>query len=163
MSLPNKDLDELRENVDRLERQVTQSSSREEALELAIKAAETSMRALKIASNPDDKVEYSKRVRQLMRQAEEIKSGGEWKTSLTGIHTSTPMNPDQVRTLKEPVNSRKLPTAEKILVLKAGYLNGVRFPPWDGPPSDSEFELRPGEHLFTYVSFLSLSLFLTRY
>lgn len=154
MSLPSKALEELREDVDKYERQVAQSTSREEALELAIRAAETSMRALNLVNDPNEKAKYSTRAQQLMRQAEQIKQSGEWRRSAPSIPTQPPLAKDQVRLLKEPVNSRKLPTKEQILLLKASYLNGVRFPPWDGPPSDSEFVWKPGEDLFTYVSFV---------
>ncbi|CZT15376.1 related to Calpain-like protease palB/RIM13 [Ramularia collo-cygni] len=149
MSLPSKDLEELREDVDRYEQQVAQSGSREEALELAIRAAEISMRALNLVSDPNEKVKYSTRAKQLMRQAEQIKQSGEWRRSAPRIPVQPPLRTEQARLLKEPVNSRKLPTSEKILLLKASYLNGVKFPPWEGPPSDSEFERRPGEALFT--------------
>lgn len=151
MSLPSKDLEELRDDVDKYERQVAQSSSREEALELAIRAAETSMRALSLVKDPNEKVKYSTRAQQLMRQAEQIKHSGEWRNSAPSIPAQPSLAKDKVRLLKEPVNSRKLPTKERILLLKASYLNGVRFPPWDGPPSDSEFVWKPGEALFTYV------------
>lgn len=155
MTLPSKDLEEIREDVDRLERQVAESSSREEALELAIKAAETSMRALSMVSDPNQKVKYSTRAQHLMRQAEQIKRSGEWRRSALNVPVQLPLKSNQVRLLKEPVNSRKLPTREQVILLKAGYLNGVRFPPWNGPPSDSEFQRRPGEALFTYVSLVS--------
>lgn len=155
MSLPSKDLEEMRENVDRLDTQVAQSSSREEALELAIKAVEISMKALSLVNDPSEKAKCSTRAKQLMRQAEKIKQSGEWRRSTPRVPALSPLRPDQVRLLKAPVNSRELPRKENILLLKAGYLNGVKFPPWDGPPKNSEFERRPGEDLFMYVFFVS--------
>lgn len=154
MSVPSNDPEELGEDVDRYERQVAASSSREEALELAIRAAETSMRALNLVSDPKERIKYSTRAQQLMRRAEHIKRNGEWRNPAPTAPPLSPLRPDQVRLLTEPVNSRELPRKEKVLLLKASFLNGVKFPPWDGLPADSEFERKPGEPLFTYVSFV---------
>lgn len=150
----SKDLEEMREDVDRLERQVAQSNSREEALELAIRAAETSMKALRLVRDPNEKVKYTTRAQQLFKQAEEIKRSGHWRRSAPSIPPAAPLKPEQVRLLKEPVNSRQLPKSEQLIMLRAGFLNGVKFPPWKGPPADSEFQRKPGEALFVYVSFV---------
>lgn len=66
----------------------------------------------------------------------------------------------KIRKLKEPVSSRPLPISEKILLLKASFINGFKFPPWKEAPADSEFELQEGEQLFQYVpAALALSRF----
>jgi hypothetical protein len=50
--------------------------------------------------------------------------------------------------LREPVSTRILPITEKILLLNAAKLNGLKFPPWPGPPKPEEFEIRDGEEPF---------------
>lgn len=55
-----------------------------------------------------------------------------------------------VRTLREPLSSRKRAVKEEIILLKASLVNGIKCPPWDKIPSSDEFAL----HLtgvFTYV------------
>lgn len=154
----SQDLEELKIDAERLERQLLQSNSKDEALEVAIKAAETSMRALKLAKEPSEKSQLSTRVKRLLDEAERIKISTDWRqvvrssssTTSTG-NGSIPTNV-RVRTLKEPHSTRKLPNQEQILLYKASYLHGFKFPPWTTPPAPDEFELKEGEELFTYVS-----------
>lgn len=162
MSLPSQDLEELRQDAERLASQLPQSSSKDEALEIAIKAAETSMRALKLLSDPTEKAHYTARARALMLEAEQIKNSADWREVIQQrpeIRKSTPpRSAGPVRVLKEPVSTRELPTREKIIKLKSGFLNGVKFPEWTGPPVVSEFALKDGEGLFVYVSLCLLSI-----
>ena len=156
MSRPNRDLEELREDADRYAYQLPRSSSRDEALEIAIKAAETSMQALKLARDPIEKSNLSARVKQLLEEAEKIKLSKDWKQTLqpVPVNASGNGNPNtsKTRKLKEPQSTRKLPKSEQILLLKTGYLNGCKFPPWTASPDASEFQLQDGEDLFLYVS-----------
>jgi hypothetical protein len=155
----SKELDTLRKDAERLAGELAQSSSRDEALEIAITAAETSMKALSLVSNPDEKKQYSAQVRQYMRDAERIKDGEDWR-AVRDSHSATNVKDgpaavavnSKVRTLKEPQNSRKLPTREQVILLKSGFLNGVKFPQWSKTPDQSEFEKIPGEDMFLYVS-----------
>lgn len=55
-------------------------------------------------------------------------------------------------TLSEPLPTRVLLTREQIILLKGSKLNGFLFPPWTTSPDASEFELRPGESPYLYVS-----------
>ena len=160
MSLPSKDLDELKSDAERLSKQLPRSSSKDEALEVAIEAAELSMQALKLARNKDEKALLSTRVKQLLDEAERIKRSKDWRTvahstpvangSAGGVATGN----NKSKALEAPVSSRELPTSEKVLLLKAGYLNGFKFPPWSQPPEPNEFELRESEELFLYVSLM---------
>lgn len=155
MSSTNTNLDELRQDVERFTQQLRNAGSRDEALEVAIKAAETSMQALKLASDPKEKTQLSSRVKQLLTEAEDIKTNDDWKSTIqqteSASNGTTPPK-TKARVLKEPQSKRKLPTSEQVLLLKAGYLNGFKFPPWTTPPEPSEFELCEGEELFLYVS-----------
>jgi calpain-7 len=54
----------------------------------------------------------------------------------------------QIHRLAEPVSSRKLPSKESIILLKASMVNGFKFPPWDKTPSTEEFALQRGVDLF---------------
>jgi hypothetical protein len=158
MSIPNTSLESLREDAERLFQRLPQASSRDEALEVAIKAAETSMHALKLSTDPKEKAQLSTRVSQLLTDAEKIKTSEDWRKEVQSLqprvdsHNGAPVMNGKVRALKEPQSQRKLPTSEQVLLLRAGYLNGFKFPPWTTPPAPSEFELREGEELFLYVS-----------
>lgn len=158
MSLPSKDLEELKNDAERLDAQLLRSSSKDEALEVAIKAAETSMRALKLAQDPNERSKLSTRVKQMLEEAERIKMSTDWRKAVQyrpSVNGSSSIKADTVaraQTLQEPRSTRKLPNHEQILLLRASYLNGFKFPPWTTPPEPSEFELKNGEDLFLYVS-----------
>jgi calpain-7 len=159
MSQPERSLEDLRSDAEQLRKQLLHSSSKDEALEVAIKAAETSMRALKLAQDPVEKSQLSARLKHLLGEAEQIKRSTDWRKAIgsgaPNFHAATPL---PSRLLKEPQSTRQLPNHEQILLLKAGFLNGFKFPPWTGPPASSEFELQDGEELFMYVSFVSFLL-----
>ena len=78
MSLSPDDLNSLRQDADELSLKLVRSKSRGEALENAINAADTSMRALKLADNPIDRSQLSRRVTQLLQEAEKIKTNSNW-------------------------------------------------------------------------------------
>ena len=153
MSVPSKSLDQLRQDAESSVQRLSQASSRDEALEAAIKAAELSMQALKLASDPKEKKQLSSRVGKLLEDAERIKTNEDWQSVIRIVDpiqgaTATRSNS---RVLKQPESQRTLPTSEKILLLRVGYLNGFKFPPWTTPPEPSEFDLHDGEELFLYV------------
>jgi hypothetical protein len=139
---------------------MARASSRDEALEIAIRAAEASMKALSLVTDPAEKTKYSARVKKYMQDAERIKKGDDWRavsnprsfTSVDNGNGATINTSNKVRVPRGPPNSRKLPTREQVILLKAGFLNGVKFPPWTSAPDRSEFERAPGEDLFMYVS-----------
>lgn len=139
------------------------SRSKDEALEIAIKATETSMQALKLSQNAGEKTKWSNRVKQLLGDAERIKLSTDWRQDVSSIIRTTAPTPFNGQSdcvlpvkpsvgLEAPQSSRSLPKAEHILLLKASYLNGFKFPPWTMPPAPDEFELKDGEDLFVYVS-----------
>ena len=157
MSAPSKDLEQLRQDAERLATQLPQCSSRDEALEVAIKAAETAFSALRLVKDPSEKAKYTARAKELMQEAETIKKSEDWRQAIA--QASQPrgeaaFDASKIRLLKEPVNSRALPKSEQIIILRGGFLNGEKFPEWSGAPSSSEFERKDGEELFLYVSLL---------
>ena len=118
------------------------------------------MQALRLAQNPDEKVKLTAQVQQLLGEAERIKSSKDWNAitppsritdQLTGNLPAATTEP-KPRCLKEPVSTRQLPKSEQILLLKASYLNGFKFPPWTASPVDGDFARADDEDLFLYVT-----------
>ena len=164
MSQQSSTVDHVRQDADQLSNRLLHCQSRDEALEVAIQAAETSMRALKLAKDPTEKSQLSKRVQQLLDEADRIKTDPNWKQVLRASHTSpngttASKQTSSGRALKEPVSSRTLPKSEQILLLKASLLNGFKFPPWDTPPAAKEFALGEDGELYVDGTDLSLSKF----
>lgn len=167
MSLPSKDLEQLKQDAERLADQLPQSTSKDEALEVAIKAAETAMQALKLAQDPSEKAKLTTRLKQLLAEAEQIKLSKDWRATIqmssgqpsNGTSNNTMATSSKQRVLKEPHSTRELSKSDQILLLKAGFLHGFKFPPWTSPPDPEEFELKDGEELFLYVSFVRTFFF----
>lgn len=65
-------------------------------------------------------------------------------TSLTP--SATPWS--HIRRLAEPMSVRKRSTKENIILLKASMVNGFKCPPWDKPPSTSDFALSDNNSVF---------------
>ncbi|KAK0308842.1 cysteine protease [Friedmanniomyces endolithicus] len=126
------------------------ASSREEALQSTIDAAEASMRALKLVEDPKDKARHSARFKQLLQEAERIKHCEDWRSTPARSSASQPAT-------KIPASTRNPSRAEQILLLKASYLNNLKFPPWTTPPAPDEFDLADGESLFVDAPELCLS------
>ncbi|KAI4668487.1 uncharacterized protein J4E78_002314 [Alternaria triticimaculans] len=76
--------------------------------------------------------------------------------SQTAALTPSTAPHSQIHRLREPISSRKLPTKESIILLKASTVNGFKFPPWDKTPSADEF-VSEGEAAYTDTRDLSLS------
>lgn len=143
--------------LQKLQDALAEASTQDEALEIALSAAELSMRALKLAKDPSMKKSLSTRVKSLLEEAERIKFNENWKAKSTGKTRRLPtprttVDPTTIRKLQEPFSTRKQSKEEQILVLRASRLNGFKFPPWSTPPNESEFELRDGEQSFSYVN-----------
>lgn len=138
------DLEQLRQDADQLAAQLPRSTTKDEALDIAIKAAETAFKALKLVKDANEKASFTARAKQFMQDAETIKRSSDWRQAV--------QQASQVRVLTEPANTRELSTKERIILLRGGFLNGVKFPEWNGAPPPSEFELKDGEEPFLYVS-----------
>lgn len=106
------------------------------------------MNALKLAKDPAEKGRYSATVARLLKDAEDIKAGKNWRQQSSSNRSSVSTN-GTAKELREPLSTRQLPKSEQILLLKASYLNGFKFPPWTSSPAPSEFELAPNSALFT--------------
>lgn len=143
------------DHCQRLEKQVPLASSKDDALETALLAAELSMKALKLADDPSIRKLMNNKVKSLLDEAERIKTTGIWKVVNDAVKSSGDgvgeIDVSKLKLLEEPVSTRRLTTAEEILLLKASKLNGFKFVPWKDPPPDTEFEIKEGEVPFRYV------------
>lgn len=68
-----------------------------------------------------------------------------------------PISFPHVHRLAEPVSTRIRSKREDITFLKASLFNGFKFPPWNGNPSPTEFQLEPGVASFVDTRDLNLS------
>lgn len=102
------------------------------------------MRAMTLSNNPETTKLMKFKSEHFLNEAQRIKSSHHWNPSKRPQVDAT-----KLPKLPEPVSSRKLPTSEQILLLKASQLNGFKFPPWKDTPEDHHFELLPGQQLFT--------------
>ncbi|RDA83325.1 hypothetical protein CP532_4458, partial [Ophiocordyceps camponoti-leonardi (nom. inval.)] len=91
------------------------------ALENAIRAAELYMAAAGETSEKSHAARLRRKCRELIDYAEKLK------------------------TTQAPLSS----APQSKVLLGASRLHGNDFPPWDGDPDDSEFELQPGSELYT--------------
>lgn len=162
MSLPSTDSDELKQDAEQLAEQLPQSSSKDEALEIAIQAAETAMKALTLAKDPNEKAKLTTRFKQLLAEAEKIKQNKDWSNEVLAPYSPSSNDTssksrstnDRPETLKPPESSRNLSNGEQILLLRASFLHGFKFSPWTKSPALELFELKDGEDMFLYVLLL---------
>jgi calpain-7 len=128
--------------------------SKDDALRIALAAAELSIQALRLTKDPDVRRNMSADASALLSEAERIKHDDGWdqkKSPSTALdHSPKGLHVSQFLKLKEPISTRLTTRTEEILLLKASKLNGFKFPPWKGEPKDSEFELKDGDRPFLY-------------
>ena len=127
----------------KLEHDLPYAATKDAALDIAVLAAQNSMKALRLSNDPDTVKAMRYKSEYFLNEAERIKATERW----------TPCARDQIDASKlprlvEPVSSRTPLKSEQILLLKASHLNGFTFPPWKNIPDDSEFEHSPGRQLF---------------
>lgn len=142
--------------MDVLPKAIYLASSKDEALDIAIKSAEAAMKGLKLAKDANEKARQSTRVQQLLAEAERIKHSPDWRRTIAALSRSHPSPSQRISAaprkvsvgFREPQHLRQPPRSEEILLLKAGYLNGFKFPPWSAPPTSDEFTLKEGEGPF---------------
>lgn len=96
-----------------------------DALTYAIRAAELYMAAAGEAPSKSEAARLRRRCQELILYAEKLKA-----------QQATPSSS----------------SAQPEILRRASRLHGNDFPPWEADPLDGEFDLRPGEGLFTLVS-----------
>ncbi|KAL2024463.1 hypothetical protein VTK56DRAFT_8274 [Thermocarpiscus australiensis] len=113
----------------------------DEALKLAIAAAELYMQAAAKAKTPADRSRLSRKFEDLVGLGERLKANAR-----AAAASSRPPVPE---------STRMLTTAEKAILLKASRLHGNLFPPWESAPGPEGFSGSPGD---AYIDPSSYSL-----
>lgn len=207
-----------------LQGQISKAATKDEALKLAFAAAELCLKALKVATDKEQKSSITAQCKSLLDEAEEIKHSEDWvllqpqsliqvsveaptplpsnspsdpaliRQRATGVAApdllsgdvvadplahltmgepakssasvspdltpssepltaiTTPdlarsrIRPQDVRTLPEPINSRKVPKRELIILWRVSKLNGRSYPPWEADPEESDFSMDTGRY-----------------
>lgn len=149
--LPETNNDKPEAELERLEAALHNNKNTDAALNIALRAAELSMRSLKVAKDPAAKALLNTKVVSLLNHAEQLKgsiSSTQSPSSLNSI-TLPSFSKPAVKALDAPESTRVQTKTESIIVLKASYLNGHKFVPWRGPPDKSLFDREDGEPLYT--------------
>ena len=84
------------------------------------------MKAVKLASNDQQRTKLRTKCKELLSRAEEIKKATVW--------------PPSKPLLEAPVSGRVVTRTEEIILLEGSKLHGFKFPPWKSDPDDSLFE-----------------------
>jgi calpain-7 len=137
-----------------LESQISQASTRDEALQRAIAAAEAYMKAFKLSSRESERVRLKGQCSKVLAIAEKIKQQNSWTVTSNGKKEKGP----SPKILKAPVSQRKLTTREEVIILESSKLHGFIFPPWTSDPqADSFCKEGKGEAQFMYVVYQDCS------
>lgn len=156
----------VRREDQRLNQKLQNAQTQNETLETAILAAENALKALSLARNADDKARFRTRAKELMGEAESIKKNAAWQPStsvghqgnVADVSTISPVS-GEAKYLRDPRSTRTLTTREKIILARATFLNGTKFPMWEAAPSASEFALTETGQLFVCVDRISSVMF----
>ncbi|KAF4556147.1 Calpain family cysteine protease-like protein [Elsinoe fawcettii] len=146
-------------DVSLLDGALQRASSKDDALDIVFTEAEKAMGRLKLCKDPVSKKASSQQVQSLLDRAEQIKTTGTWRPShrISVFGVDLPNNAAKPRQLREPISTRQFSKTEQIIILKASYVNGSKFPPWQGTPDASEFNPKPGEPFFQDTTVFDLS------
>lgn len=140
------------------EQALLDATSDSAAFAASIRAAELYMQALKLADNASDRSRLRTKCKTMLDQSEKYKkrnSGNEPHS--TDRVSKEGLLPTPKRDMKHPVSKRILTTREKIILVEGSKLNGFKFPIWEQPPDQAEFELRDGQAQFVDSPQLPLS------
>ena len=151
----------LRQRLEELKNVDTSSLSHEDALSLAIAAAEIQMHFMRLASTKSQQKILSDRSNQFLNQAERIKRTVEWDPKLQGdLLDFHPIEPSpsvasEGRSSAALVGSRiqstrKLTPHENLILWRASTLHDYGSRPWDesNEPKTAEFDLTKGHSQF---------------
>lgn len=109
------------------------TSSPQDALEHAIKAAELYMRASREAQGTTDRSRIRGKIEEMITLAEYLKS-------------------PSTKELIQPKQDRQLTPREMVALLQSSKLNGNNFPPWRTSHADpGAFAPKAGQDLYTYA------------
>ncbi|KAK2747515.1 cysteine protease [Myotisia sp. PD_48] len=142
----------LRAQALKAEKDVLSAKTQKDALEAAISAAEHYMNALKLVEDPSDRKFFDTRCKRYLTLAEDLKAS---KDGSSALDISVELSPTPGA--KEPVSTRNLSNREQIILLENSKLNGSVFPPWSAAPPPEEFGIGEDGQLFVDFSELPLS------
>ncbi|KFY04046.1 hypothetical protein O988_01034, partial [Pseudogymnoascus sp. VKM F-3808] len=117
------------------EGRMSSSRTKEDALANAISAAESYMKAIKLANSSTERARLKEKCLNILAKAEEIKKIEQWKPQ-TG-YPSTVRTPSELT--RVPQSRRQLSTREEVILLEGSKLHGLIFPPWKSEPDEQEF------------------------
>ena len=112
------------------------------------------MQELKLVEDSKRREDLAQECRDLLDQAERIKDESRYQHSGDAVRRATSITARKGCSSskpEKPETRRVLSTREKIILLEGSKLHGFVFSPWTAPPAPSEFELRFGESLYSYV------------
>lgn len=123
------------------------------ALARAISAAEDAFDKMSIAEDATKKKLWSNQAQTYLLEAEKLKARLANPVQFSNLPPPKPVTAAS----SEPQVTRGLPKSEQILLWRASYVNGSKYPPWSGTPNASEFELKSGQPLFSDDAVFSIS------
>lgn len=166
----------IKAQLDHVRRRMTESPDKDQALQLAIEAAELCMSSLYLATNKTHKADLSAQAKSFISEAERIKKNPQWPSPSPSSASSSRMTPSSsaapsnapappvsssLTASKSPASSAKaqhalqlvsqrpLPFGEQVILHKASSVNGSLFPPWKDIPQPKEFSLDDGNGRFS--------------
>jgi calpain-7 len=126
---------------------IARSSSREEALQNAILATESYMKAIEQASSEVERDMLKTKCLRVLIRAEEIKKMKIWSLPISSNGERTGGRFSIV-----PSSLRTLSTREEVILLEGSKLHGFIFPPWQSDPGKETFDSTSNGELYTYLS-----------
>ncbi|KAK7542847.1 uncharacterized protein J3D65DRAFT_656121 [Phyllosticta citribraziliensis] len=166
----------VKAQLDHVRKRMAESPDKDQALQLAIEAAELCMSSLRLATDKTHKADLSSQAKGFISEAERIKKNSQWpspspsSSSLSRLPPSSPAASSnapaspisspltgskspapsaKAQRVLQLVSQRPLPTAEQIILYKASSVNGSQFPPWKDIPQPKEFSLDEGNGRFS--------------
>ena len=133
---------------------IDQALTRDEALSLAMEAAEMCMEAIKKAVDMHQRSDLKQRCESLLDKVEQIKSTMDLPQALTpsplnhsqlSLRPATTSNRARVSHIAsharpEPRPSRKLSLTEQLIIFRNSKLHGFKFAPWESVPDRKIFK-----------------------
>lgn len=134
--------------------------SREDALQLAIEAAELHLKHLKLTQDQGQKRSLKSKTLSLFDEADKIKQDASYvpghrvhdlvfadltvtdsESTGTNVAVQDRSSPRSIRLLSAPVSTRALPITERRILIEGSKLNNAKFPPWQESDGNESFEL----------------------
>ncbi|KAI9806026.1 MAG: cysteine protease [Piccolia ochrophora] len=149
-SVSDRQMETYESQAQTAEGRLLRATSKAEALEAAITAADFYMQALHSANTADKRRPLQRKCSALLDQAERIKERSHWplvpldSTPSPELATFTSPSSGSTRSTSRrsaPLSNRPLPAKERRILLESSRLYGHYFPPWGSSPTAEEFQL----------------------